>query len=75
LVGDDAERNPVSVDIFPEEGQLLDLADFGATSEWIEIPSEMGYSSSQAAANGPISSRVFLRTGREYRASTRSSAR
>lgn len=70
------ERNPMSVDIFPGEGQLLDLADFGLASDWIEIPSEMGYSSSQTrdqikGGSTPISSRVFLRAGKRYRASVK----
>jgi hypothetical protein len=70
------ERNPMCVDVFPGEGQLLDLADFGATSEWIEVPSEMGYSSSQTEreaqeASSRISSRVFLRAGKRYRASVK----
>jgi hypothetical protein len=67
------DRNPMCVDIFSGEWQSLDVADFGAMSQWIEIPSEMAYSSNQTAAevNGgtvQISSRVFLRAGKKYRA-------
>jgi hypothetical protein len=67
--------NPVSVDIFPREEQVLDVADFGANSEWVEIPSEVGYSSSQTAADVErveskggqrISSRIFLKSGKKY---------
>jgi hypothetical protein len=69
------ERNPMSVDIYPGESQLLDLADFGARSEWIEVPSEMGWSSGQTAEqarhDGQISSRVFLRAGKKYRGSVK----
>jgi len=66
------ERNPVSMDIYAGEHQCLDVIDLGRDSHWIEIPSEAGYSSSQTKVqsekNGAISSRVFLRADRKYRA-------
>ena len=70
------ELNPMSVDVFPGEAQLLDLADFGENAEWIEIPSEMGYSSSQTPEEArqsprPISSRIFLRADKRYQAEVR----
>ncbi len=69
------DRNPSSVNVLPGEWQLLDIADFGEHSEWIEIPSEMGWSSSQKAeevARVPqIVSRVFLRGGKTYSGSVK----
>ena len=63
-------RNPALIDIYAGERQLLDVADFGASDHWIEIPSEVGYSSSQtegeSKTKGQISSRVFLKAGRPY---------
>jgi hypothetical protein len=62
----------MSIDIYGGEHQSLDLLDLGAEARWIEIPSEEGYSSSQtaeeAATQGEISSRVFLRSDRKYAA-------
>jgi len=66
-------RNSISVDIFRGEQQVLDVADFGTNSEWVVIPLEAGWSSSQTEADAgkagvePFSSRVFLRSGRDYR--------
>lgn len=64
-------RNPALLDIYAGEKQLLDVADFGASGLWVEIPSEVGYSSSQtegeSKTKGQISSRVFLRADRRYR--------
>jgi len=68
-------RNPVAIDIYAGEHQCLDILDLGAARDWIEIPSEAGYSSSQtknqAEQHGAISSRVFLRAARRYRAYVR----
>lgn len=68
-------RNPMSIDIHAGEHQSLDLLDLGRERRWIEIPSEEGYSSSQtteeAATQGAISSRVFLRSDSKYRAQIR----
>lgn len=64
--------NPPSVDIFPGERQVLDIADFGENSGWVEIPSEVGWSSGQTEAETKredikrLSSRVFLRAGKRY---------
>jgi hypothetical protein len=64
-------RNPASADIFAGEWQLLDVADFGEDGDWIEIPSELGWSSSQTETDiksqRAISSRVFLRGDKRYR--------
>jgi hypothetical protein len=58
--------NPVSVDIYPDEAQSLDIAGFEALPLGrIEIPSEQGWSSSSPSTN-PVSSRVFLRGGKTY---------
>jgi hypothetical protein len=65
-------RNPPAIDIYAGEKQLLDVANFGGSGDWIEIPSETGYASSQTQAEAEayntarIRSRVFLRAGRRY---------
>ncbi len=68
-------RNPASIDIYAGEHQCLDLMDLGTANDWIEIPAEGGYSSSQTEDQskhlGAISSRVFLRADRKYRAQVR----
>jgi hypothetical protein len=69
------DRNPISVNVLPGEWQLLDIADFGERSEWVEIPSEMGWSSSQTEEDirgvPQITSRVFLRAGKIYSGSVK----
>jgi len=63
-------RNPATIDIYAGEKQMLDIGDFGVSGEWIEIPSEVGYASSQTESEAKekdrIKSRAFLR-GRCYR--------